>query len=100
MEIIDLNLVKKHLNIDESYTGDDLLIKNYINTAFEQLKADTGCEANELLDNAGELMPIPCQAVLFLVGDFYAYREDTYNGALTEQPKGYKRLVNILRHYE
>ena len=45
-------------------------------------------------------MPIPRQALLLLVGDFYAYRENTYNGSLTVQPKGYQRLINIIRHYD
>lgn len=98
--MIDIELVKAHLNIDAGYNGDDNLIQMYIETAFAQIKGDSGCTEEELLDNSGALMPIPRQALLLLVGDFYAYREDTYNGTLNVQPKGYKRLINIIRHYD
>ena len=100
MNIIDLSIVKEHLNIDANYNGDDHLISLYVETAYEQIKGDSGCTEEELLDNSGALMPIPRQALLLLVGDFYAYRENTYNGTLTIQPKGYQRLINIIRHYD
>lgn len=100
MDYIDISTVKEHLNIDAGYNGDDNLIRLYIETAFEQIKGDSGCSDEELFDNSGALMPIPRQALLLLVGDFYAYRENTYNGSLTIQPKGYQRLINIIRHYD
>ena len=94
--MIDIELVKRHLNVDESFVDDDELMSMYIENATAQLKADTGCSDTELR----EMLPIARQAILLLVGDYYAFREDTYNGTLTEQPKGYRRLVNILRHYD
>jgi uncharacterized phage protein (predicted DNA packaging) len=98
--MVELELVKNHLNIDDGYSGDDNLIQMYIETAYEQIKGDSGCTEDELLDNEGMLMPIPRQALLLLVGDYYTYREDTYNGTLGVQPKGYKRLINLIRHYD
>ena len=100
MSIIELSTVKEHLNIDANYKGDDNLLSLYVETAYEQIKGDSGCNDEELQDDSGALMPIPRQALLLLVGDFYAYRENTYNGSLTVQPKGYQRLINIIRHYD
>lgn len=100
MKIIELSTVKEHLNIDTNYSGDDNLLSLYVETAYEQIKGDSGCNDEELQDNSGALMPIARQALLLLVGDFYAYRENTYNGSLTVQPKGYQRLINIIRHYD
>ena len=62
MDYIDLSTVKEHLNIDAGYNGDDNLIRLYIETAFEQIKGDSGCSDEELFDNSGALMPIPRQA--------------------------------------
>lgn len=95
---IELETIKKHLNIDSTYNGDDELLLKYAETATAQLMADTGCTIDELGDISKA--PIARHAVLLLIGDYYAYREDTYNGTLTMQPKGYNRMVNILRHYE
>lgn len=95
---IELDTIKKHLNIDATYSGDDALLLQYSDTAIAQLLADTGCTIDEL--GSADKMPIARHAVLLLIGDYYAYREDTYNGSLTVQPKGYNRLANILRHYE
>ena len=100
MSIIELSTVKEHLNIDANYKGDDKILSLYVETAYAQIKGDSGCNDEELQDNSGALMPIPRQALLLLVGDFYAYRENTYNGSLTVQPKGYQRLINIIRHYD
>lgn len=97
--MIDLKIVKMHLNIDESFVEDDDLIRLYVHDAFAQLVEDTGCVESELKKD-GELTPLARRAVLLLVGDFYAYRENTYNGSITTVPEGYKRYVNLLRHYE
>ena len=97
--MIDLKIVKLHLNIDESFVDDDELIRMYVNDAFAQLVADTGCAEAELKKD-GELTPLARRAVLLLVGDYYAYRENTYNGSITTLSEGYKRYVNLLRHYE
>ena len=53
MDYIDLSTVKEHLNIDAGYNGDDNLIRLYIETAFEQIKGDSGCSDEELFDNSG-----------------------------------------------
>lgn len=98
--MIDIEIIKKHLNVDDDYEGDNALIEMYKETAINQVAEDSGCEIEELTDDNGMLKPIARQAALLLIADFYAYRENTFNGALSVQPKGYQRLINIIRHYD
>ena len=98
--MLDIEVIKQHLIIDDNYDGENALLEMYKETAIAQVMEDSGCTVEEITDNSGMLMPIPRQAALLLIGDFYAYRENTYNGTLNVQPKGYQRLINIIRHYD
>lgn len=75
-QFISLNLIKKHLNIEEDFTEDDQLIGLYADTAVETIEKHL-----DLKETLGELydehtLPSAIKNVmLLLIGELYKRRE-------------------------
>lgn len=97
MEIVTLEQVKKHLNIEQDYQDDDSLIQGYITAAISMVEAEI---CRDLADLSDKEIPIARQAVLLTVGDYYMQREDTVVGATPSSvPMGVKRLCFNIRRF-
>lgn len=94
---LELNEVKRHLNIDDYYTLDDGYISSLIESCTAIMEEETGRKASEL---EGSALGTARQAVLLLVGDYFATRESAVVGAsVAERPMGFIRLCRLIRNY-
>lgn len=94
--MIDLALAKAHLNVEHNY--DDDYIISLIEVA-EAVVASDVCEDLSTL-NGGELPPPLRQAMLLLVGQYYANREPVAYANVKEVPISYRHLISLYRNYE
>ena len=98
MITVTLEQVKPHLNIDPSYTGDDKYIADLIEVSEAVVSKEIGIELSELEE--GGVIPAPLrQAILLMVGNFYANREPVAFASSSEIPLSYKYLVQFYRDY-
>ncbi|GGI16438.1 head-tail connector protein [Oxalicibacterium faecigallinarum] len=109
MSIIDIEIAKNHLRVDDGDDGD--LIQMYLDgaeDAAEQFlnrrvfKDADALQAAVIAGNAGELpivmTPSMKNAVLLILGDLYANREDTVIGTIVASlPRGAQALLQPYR---
>ena len=94
-----LEKAKPHLNIDSSYTGDDVYIADLIEVCEAVISKEIGVALSEFEDEGGNI-PAPLrQATLLMVGNFYANREPVAFASSSEIPLSYKYLVQFYRDY-
>lgn len=93
-----LNEVKKHLNIDESFTEDDNYITDLIKVAEDAVAKNENIALNNMIED-GELPPSVKHSILLLIGNLYNNREATSYSVPSEVPYAYKYLVNLNRNF-
>lgn len=97
---LDLDIVKKHLNLESSFTEDDEYILGLMDTAESavevHLNGDLETYAEE---NGGCLPPAIYQAALLMVGNLYQNREIVGTSKATMLPFNYRYLLDLYRHY-
>lgn len=93
-----LNEVKKHINIDESFTEDDNYITDLIKVAEDAVAKNENIALNNMIED-GELPPSVKHSILLLVGNLYNNREATSYSVPSEVPYAYKYLVNLNRNF-
>lgn len=93
-----LNEVKKHLNIDESFTEDDNYITDLIKVAEDAVAKNENIALNDMIED-GELPPSVKHSILLLIGNLYNNREATSYSVPSEVPYAYKYLVNLNRNF-
>ncbi|MBF1058658.1 MAG: phage gp6-like head-tail connector protein [Peptostreptococcus sp.] len=98
---VNLQQLKKHLNIDSSFHEDDeylvdlvnaseLAIERYIDDKFENILIASGRTT---------LPPTLQQAVLILTANFYANRESIAFSSHTELPYSLTYLLDLYKNY-
>lgn len=98
--LVDLNKIKKHLNIDAEFTEDDEyltflegvaedLVQKHIDITFEKLEAQEGEIPSPLLS-----------AILLFIGNMYDNRESVAYTSVTELPMSLKYILEMYRSYE
>lgn len=95
MEFLQLEEIKKHLNIDEDFTDDDLYIESLGTVAENVVERHIDVKLNTLDTEAGDLPPALRQAMLLLIGHLYANREAVGPVNDKELPLGYKYLLDL-----
>lgn len=100
-DIIDLQLLKKHLNIEEEFTEDDTYLEMLSNSAVVFVEKYLE-DSLELIadDNGGELPPSLKLAIFILVADWYAYRESVTNLSVNKLPNSLIFILNQFRCYD
>ena len=84
---IPLELAKKHLNIESSYTEDDEYILAIIDAAEQAVRVHVNEDLDTLAENNGGCIPTPIfQAMLLMIGNLYQNRE-TYIQAMKNSPQ-------------
>ena len=87
---------KKHLNIDTSFTDDDTYIGGLISVAENVVQKHIDRELSEF----GATLPPPLkQAMLLLIGNYYANRESVTFGAATPLPHAYEYIIALFKNY-
>lgn len=100
MAYVNLEMAKKHLNLDDYITDDDSYINQLIEVAEAVVSKDV-CESLEELAKANEgNLPSPLShAILLLVGGYYANREPVAYAQLKSAPLSYEHLISLYRDY-
>ena len=101
MAYVDLELVKRHLNLESSFTEDDSYLESLIDAGEENVAKDLCVTVEELETiGGGSRIPAPLsQAIILTIGAFYSNRESVTNARLQELPRGVKYLTELYRNY-
>lgn len=101
MAYVDLQLVKRHLNVESDFLEDDDYIQTLIETAEENVAKDLCVTVEKLATiDGGTKIPAPLrQAILLTIGTYYSNRESVSTARLQEIPRGVKYLIELYRNY-
>lgn len=96
---IDLDLAKKHLNLESSFTEDDEYILGLIDVAENAVATHANENLETLAEKNGGCIPTPIlQAALLMIGNLYQNREVV--GAKAQRlPFNYQYLIDLYRNY-
>ena len=96
---IQLYQVKKHLNIDEDFRDDDEYLMSLVEVAEKVVEKNIDTSL-KLLEDGDGFIPAPLiQAMLLLIGNFYANRESVAFASSSEVPNSYSYLIDLYRNY-
>lgn len=97
--MMDLALIKKHLNIDSGFTADDTYLTSLSAVAESVVEAHIDHTLSDLADDGGQL-PAPLQqAMLLFIGNMYANRESVAYTNANEVPFAYDYLLSLFKDY-
>ena len=101
MEYLNLDLIKKHLNIDSDFHDDDDYLK-ILGDVAEQVTERHIDDSFGLimLKNHGKFPPTLMQAMLLLVGNYYNNRESVAFTGVSELPQSYLYLLSLYQNYD
>lgn len=99
MDYLDLDTIKKHLNIDSSFTDDDVYI-----TALGEAAEDVVCRfidqpLSMLEDESGKIPKPLIFAMLLWVGTVYAIRESVSSSNMVPVPHSFEMLCQLYKNY-
>ena len=98
---ISLSDIKRHLNIDDEYTADDALIEGYYTAAVAAVLSDCDFTDEEMAyDDQGNFRPLIREAILLMIGNFYANRESEVFASTQSLGHGYQYLIMLSRDYK
>ena len=100
MEYLNLDLIKKHLNIDEDFHDDD----DYLTLLGDVVEQVTERHIDDsfqliMLKNRGKFPPTLMQAMLLLIGNYYNNRESVAFTGVSELPQSYLYLLSLYQNY-
>lgn len=96
---LQLYQVKKHLNIDDDFRDDDEYLMSLAEVAEKVVERNIDTSLTQLEDGDGFIPSPLIQAMLLLVGNFYANRESVAFASCSEVPVSYKYLIDLYRNY-
>ena len=94
-----LEKAKKHLNIDDSYTGDDAYIMDLITVAEDAVSKHLDIALDDLVVD-GMLPSAISHSILLMVGNLYANREPVAYSSVVKVPYTLEYLLGLYKHYE
>lgn len=98
---IELNDIKKHLNIDLEFVDDDNYLEYLEQVAEDALAKHIDRNLSEVAEeNGGVLPPALIHAMKLFIGDMYQSRESTaFGSSPTENPFSYRYLTGLYTNY-
>lgn len=100
MTYLNLNILKKHLNIDEFFHDDDMYIAQLGTMAEQMVASDLDADLSEIACNNDGHLPLPIlHAMMLLVGNMYQNREGVAFASATEIPHSYEYLLSRYHDY-
>lgn len=100
MEYLNLDLIKKHLNIDSDFHDDDSYIEALGDVVEEVTEKQIDVSLNKLTAENNGKIPTPLiQAMLLLLGTYYNNRENIAFASSTEIPLSYSYLLSLYQNY-
>ena len=100
MQYLKLELIKKHLNMDESFHDDDSYLEALGDVVEEITEKHIDVSLKKLTaDNNGKI-PTPLkQAMLLLLATYYSNRENIAFASSSEIPLSYSYLLSLYQNY-
>lgn len=96
---LNIEEIKKHLNIDSAFTEDDNYLLSLADVAEKTVEKHINQRLCEVVAENGEL-PSPLRhAMLFFVGNLYLSRESVTYGSATEIPLTFNYLLDLYKNY-
>lgn len=98
---LTLDIIKKHLNIDDYYTDDDTYLIGLASVAERVIEKHIDNNLSNFCDSEGELKETPLlHAMLLFIGDMYQSRESvSFNSNPLEIPFSYDYLLSLYKNY-
>lgn len=97
--LIDLEMIKKHLNIDADYTDDDKYLVYLYGVAESIVERHIDKELEDIIAEQGEIPKPLVHCILLLIGNLYDNRESIAYGTPTEIPMTLQYLLSSYRDY-
>lgn len=96
---IQLDLAKKHLNIEDDFIDDDEYLLSLIEVAESSVRVHINEDFVDIAEkNGGELPPPILHAALLMIGNLYQNREVIGNKNLA-LPYNYQYLIDLYKNY-
>lgn len=96
---IQLDLAKKHLNIEEDFMEDDEYILSLIEVAEAAVRVHINEDFADIAEKNGGCLPPPIlQAALLMIGNLYQNREPIGNKGIA-LPFSYQYLIDLYKNY-
>ena len=100
MNYLQLNIVKKHLLVDEDFKDDDNYIKLLADTAEQLVEKYLDNKLSVIVNDNDGILPAPIyHAMLLLVGTWYMTRESISFGSPQQIPHGVDALLSCYKNY-
>lgn len=100
MEDLNLEIVKKHLNISDDFQDDDFYLFALMDVAKDVVERSLDINLDELR-NQESMLPAPIvHAMLLLIGTWYACRESVVSGSMAPTPHAYDMLIDLYKNYD
>lgn len=101
MRYLNLDILKKHCNIDDWFKEDDSYLISLGDVAENIVETDLDEPLSSIVkQNDGKLPESILHSMLLLVGHFYRNREAVAFGTPHDLPYGYEFLVSQFRNYK
>lgn len=96
---LDLDIIKKHLNLDDDFVADDEYLKQLAEVAENAVSIHIDRDFLELEDEEGNLPPALQHALLLLIANYYNNRESVTNVSANNIPFSYNYLLDLFKNY-
>ena len=97
---LDLTKIKKHLNINEDYTADDMYLTDLSEVAEKVVETHIDNKLDIVASNNGGTLPAPIlHAMLLFIGNMYANRESVAFVSANEIPLSYAYILDLYKCY-
>lgn len=97
---IDIDVLKKHLNIDLEYNDDDEYIMMLADVAIKSVENHIDCPISSFEDEDGDLEAPLKHACLLMVGTLYQNRESVTFAQSYKIPHAYEYLLQPYIQYD
>lgn len=97
---LNIEQIKKHLNIDAEYTDDDNYLSSLYNVAEKVVEKHTDINLEHIADvNGGELPSPLAQAMLLFIGEMYRNREINSFTSVNSIPYNFDYILSLYKNY-
>ena len=97
--LVNLDILKKHLNIDADFKEDDEYITLLEGVAEDLVQKHIDKNLDTIIDEEGELPKPLLHAILLFVGNMYDNRESVSYATPREVPQSLTYILNMYRDY-
>lgn len=99
IQYVDLETVKKHLNLEQQFEEDDLYLMALIDVAQAAVEKYLDMPLEDMCKDG--ILPSPIKhAILLLIGTFYAQRESISSASMQPVPNAFELLCDLYRNYD